>query len=98
MSYERHPLSAAWPDMAREDFDALVASIEAHGLREPITLMDGKVLDGWHRYQACESLGIKGATVDFNGTAEDAENLINDRHTRRNITPIQRAAAGLKMF
>lgn len=98
MSYERHPLSAAWPDMAREDFDALVASIERHGLREPITLMDGKVLDGWHRYQACESLGIEGATVVFDGTAEEAENLVNDRHTRRSITPVQRAAAALKMY
>lgn len=98
MSLQRHPLSAAWPDMAREDFDALVLSIEAHGLREPITLLDGQVLDGWHRYQACESLGIEGATVEFVGSVEDAEALVNDRHTRRSVTPGQRAAAALAMY
>lgn len=98
MSLQRHPLSAAWPDMAREDFDALVLSIEAHGLREPITLLDGQVLDGWHRYQACESLGIEGATVEFVGTIEEADALVSDRHTRRNITPGQRAVAVLAMF
>lgn len=98
MSLLRHPLSAAWPDMAREDFDALVLSIGEHGLREPITLLDGQVLDGWHRYQACESLGIEGATVEFVGAVEEAEALVNDRHTRRSITPGQRAAAALAMF
>ena len=97
MKYERHPLSAAWPDMAREDFDALVLSIKAHGLREPITLMDGLVLDGWHRYQACEKAGVAGVFETFGGTVDAAEALVNDRHTRRNITPGQRAAAALMM-
>jgi hypothetical protein len=97
-TYERHPLSAAWPDMARDDFDALVCSIGCNGLREPITLMDGQILDGWHRYQACESAGVAGSFVTFGGTIEAAEALVNDRHTRRSLTASQRAMAVLKMY
>lgn len=98
MKFGRHPLSAAWPDMAREDFDALVLSIETNGLRDPITLMDGQILDGWHRYQACEAAGVNGAFVTFGGTVEAAEALVNDRHTRRSLTASQRAMAVLKMY
>ena len=98
MKYARHELSARWPDMSREDFDNLEASIKDNGLREPITIFEGEVLDGWHRYQACESVGIDGATVEFAGSYEDARVLIQTRHTRRNLPPGQFAACVLGMY
>lgn len=98
MSYERHPLSAAWPDMAREDFDALVLSIEMHGLRESIMLYDGQILDGWHRYQACQSAGREPQFAVFDGALEAAEAFVCDKHTRRSLTATQRAAAVLAMY
>jgi len=98
MSYERHPLSAAWPDMARDEFDALVLSIQEHGQREPIMLYDGQVLDGWHRLQACESAGRKPQFAAFEGSLEDAEAFVCDKHTRRSLTATQRAAAVLAMY
>lgn len=98
MSYERHPLSAAWPDMAREEFDLLCGSIAAHGQRDPIVMYQGKVLDGWHRYQACESVGRDVLTTEFSGNEEEAEALVIDKHTRRNLQPGQRAAAVMTMY
>lgn len=56
--YERHPLSAAFPSMSAEEQDALTNDIEQHGQRDPITIYQGQVLDGWHRYQACSMLEI----------------------------------------
>ena len=52
MNYTRHDLSSYWPDMADEDFLALKESIGYSGLLEPITLFEGQILDGWHRYNA----------------------------------------------
>jgi len=98
MSYERHPLSAAWPDMARDEFDALVLSIQEHGQREPIMLYDGQVLDGWHRLQACESVGHKPQFAVFEGSLEDAEAFVCDKHTRRSLSATQRATAVLAMY
>jgi hypothetical protein len=96
--YERHPLSAAWPNMAREDFDALVTSIERNGLREPVVVFDGMILDGWHRMQACESAARPMSIVIFDGDAAAAEQFVCDKHTRRSLTATQRATAVLAMM
>jgi hypothetical protein len=49
------PLSAAFPSMPEKEIEALTLDIEAHGQREPGVLLDGMVLDGWHRYLACDT-------------------------------------------
>jgi ParB-like nuclease family protein len=40
----------------------LADDIRAHGLRKPITLLDGKVLDGRNRHEAKD---IRGASPAF---------------------------------
>ena len=44
--------------MQAEEFQALKDSIEAIGVQNPITLLDGMVIDGWHRYSAAAELGM----------------------------------------
>ena len=57
--YDVHPAAEIFPLMSDEEFKGLVADIQEHGLREPIVLHDGKVLDGRNRVRACEELGIE---------------------------------------
>ena len=58
MNLQQHPLSAAFPAMSAEDFQALTDSIENIGVQNPITLFEGMVIDGWHRYRAASDLGV----------------------------------------
>jgi hypothetical protein len=58
MAYVQHPLSAAFPAMSAAEFQSLKDSIENIGVQNPIILYEGMVIDGWHRYGACQQLGM----------------------------------------
>ena len=55
-----HPAANRLRMMSPEEYQRLVASIKAHGLRDAIELdEDGEIADGRNRYKACLELGIK---------------------------------------
>ncbi|WP_320055728.1 hypothetical protein [Desulfuromonas thiophila] len=93
MNYPQHPLSAAFPAMPRMHLDYLAKDIAEHGLHIAITLFDGMILDGWHRYQACQ---VAGVSPRFESLSEGADPVafVRSRNLhRRDLTPSQRAAA-----
>lgn len=90
---QQHPLSAAFPAMPQMAFDYLAKDIAENGLRLAITLSGGMVLDGWHRYQACQ---VAGVVPRFEQLPEDEDPVAFVRSQnlhRRDLTPSQRAAA-----
>ena len=91
--YERHPLSAAFPEMSAEEQDALTDDIEQHGQRDPITIYDGQVLDGWHRYQACSMLEIPCLEKELAEDVDPISFVISMNMHRRHLSATQRAAA-----
>lgn len=56
-----HPLADLFPLMANDsaEFLALVDDIKTYGQRDPISLYEGKILDGRNRYRACLAAGIE---------------------------------------
>src|SRR5579862_9559286 len=53
-----HPIANLFPLMEGEQLAALAEDIRANGLREPIVIYQGLILDGRNRDMACESVGL----------------------------------------
>jgi len=97
MKYEQHPLSAAFPRMNDEDFQLLKDSIESIGVQNPITLHQGMIIDGWHRYTAAEEVGMDCPTVQLLDIDPKDFVLAQNKH-RRHITVAQMAMAANAVF
>lgn len=89
--YELHPLCTLFPRLGEGEFAALVSDIRANGLREPITLHDGMVLDGGNRYRACLAAGVEPRFREHSGGNIVAFVLSANLH-RRHLSPGQQAA------
>ena len=80
-----HPLAEKIPEMTPDEFVDLQSDIEANGLREPIWLYEGKILDGRHRYMACVKLNRKPETRLYKGNNPLAFVISMNIH-RRHLT------------
>lgn len=86
MSLQQHPLSAAFPAMSAEDFQALTDSIQAIGVQNPVTLLDGMVLDGWHRYRATNDLAMDCPSTELADWIDPLDFVRAQNKTRRHLT------------
>jgi hypothetical protein len=91
MSVELHPLCTLFPRITGHEFDALKADILANGLRQPIVLHQGFILDGGNRYRACMEVGIEPDYIEFAGGNLVSFVLSANMH-RRHLTAGQQAA------
>jgi hypothetical protein len=82
--------------MAEPDFAALKDDIAAHGLREPIWVWQGKILDGRNRHRACLELGVACPTREYQGQDPLGFILSMNLH-RRHLNESQRAMVAAKM-
>jgi ParB-like chromosome segregation protein Spo0J len=81
--YPYHPFANKFPPLNNAEFKEFVADIKAHGLREPITLYQGRILDGIHRYRACLRLKIEPQFVEFEGDDAAAHAFVLSRNVHR---------------
>lgn len=89
-----HPISAIYPMMDSAELQELAQDIKANGLLEPITLYEGKILDGRNRYLACQQAQVQPRYEQFTGNSPAAF-VISMNAKRRHLTPSQRAAAAV---
>lgn len=94
---QQHPLSQAFPAMGLDDFQALKDSIETIGVQNPVTLFEGMVIDGWHRYSAASELGIECPTVELSDV-DPRDFVLAQNKARRHITVAQIALATAAVY
>ena len=94
---EAHPLAKVFPRMPDDEYALLVKSIKANGLREPIWLLDGKILDGCHRHRACLEAGVKPDFLLFDEKECAVEFVVDANMRRRHLTESQRAAVAAEL-
>lgn len=70
----------------------LADDIRANGLRVPIVLCDGAIIDGRNRYRACTMAGAEPRWSDLPADANPFDYVISLNIRRRDLTPTQRAA------
>ena len=98
MSFSQHRLSAAYPAMAADEFQSLKDSIEIIGVQTPVTLFEGQVLDGWHRWTAALELGMACPTAELGDVdPRDFVRAVNGK-SRRHLTQSQLAAAEVALW
>jgi len=88
--YQDHPLSEIFPLMDEKDLNELAKDIEEEGLLAPITLLDGKILDGRNRYRACEIAGVEPKFREHKG-GFPLQFILSANLHRRHLTDSQRA-------
>jgi ParB-like chromosome segregation protein Spo0J len=98
MNYQQHPLSAVFPPMTPEEFQSLKDSIDANGVLNPITLYEGMVLDGWHRYQAALELGMDCPEAELEDWIDPKDFVLAQNKNRRHITAAQLAVATTEVY
>ena len=96
MSIHYHDLANIFPLVEGAEFDALCADIAAHGVREPITLFEGAILDGRNRYRAAQAAGVECPMVDYVGD-DAAAFVVSLNIHRRHLTESQRAMAAARL-
>lgn len=96
MTYEFHPLAELFPLIEGDEFEQLTEDISANGLREPIWLYEGKILDGRNRARACELSGIEPEYREYAGEHPTAF-VVSLNLKRRHLSTSQRSIIAARL-
>lgn len=97
MTIKPHPLADLFPMMSDEMFSALVADIRENGLREPIILHEGMILDGRNRHKACVEVGVEPITRPWDQRGSALSFVVSKNLHRRHLSESQRAMVAAKI-
>ena len=96
-----HPLANIFPMLQGNEAMALQQDIEAHGVREPIVLFEGKILDGRNRFTASLAAGVECPWREFGTSDCDGADpmafVVSLNLARRHLTESQRAMVASKL-
>jgi ParB-like chromosome segregation protein Spo0J len=86
---KHHAYANLFPMLSDEKLSELAEDIEKNGQREPILLLDGKVLDGRNRMAACKLKGIEPITKIVTDIEDPVAYVLSLNLHRRHLTPSQ---------
>lgn len=93
-----HAAADAFPMMDSESFEKLVSDISENGLREPIVLYEGHILDGRNRHAACVRLNREPGTVEWDGEGSLVKYVVSMNVHRRHLSSSQLAIIAEEML
>lgn len=96
MHFEFHPLANIFPLIDGQAYQELLADVLRHGVREPVWLYEGQILDGRNRYRAAQAMGVECPTREYEG--DDATGFVVSLNLhRRHLSESQRAMVAAKL-
>jgi hypothetical protein len=96
-TYELHEYAEIFPAMSVAELEELEEDIKAKGLQHKITLYQGKILDGRHRYEMCMKLGLEGDFQEYNGD-DPLGYVVTTNLCRRHLSDSQRAIIAARLM
>lgn len=99
--YEFHELANIFPLIEGDEFDALVNTFRRQGLLNPITLYQGKIIEGRNRYRAAKAVGYLFTARDLVELPPDKdpkEFVIAANVQRRHLTTDQKRDLAIRLL
>lgn len=94
--YEFHPIANIFPLIDGQSYQELLADVLKHGVREPIWIYEGKILDGRNRYRAAMAMRVECPIQEYTGPDAVAFVISLNLH-RRHLNESQRGMVGAKL-
>lgn len=96
---KEHEFAGIIPAMTEEEYRSLVQGIKEQGFYKdkPIILFEDKILDGRHRYRACQELKIEPKFETYTGK-DPLGYVVAANINRRQLTPTQKATIALDLL
>ncbi len=91
---EFHPIASIFPLMEGREYEELVESILKNGLREPIWMHEGKIIDGRNRYRACMECGVLPRFRQWDGNGSLTAFVVDLNLHRRQLNEIAAGDGG----
>ena len=88
---------AGLPPLSPARYARLLASIRAHGLRRPIVVWRGQVIDGLHRLKACAEAGVEPRYEVLDDAEDPFEYLGDENVPLRNMDQNEKAQTAYLM-
>lgn len=88
---ECHEICDMLPRIDAKELFELAQDIKKNGQQQPILLLDGKILDGRHRYLACQQAQVVPVFKEYAGSLSPADLVVAMNIRRRHLSASQRA-------
>ena len=92
-----HPACKIFPPLGKVELAELASDIADNGLRNPIVMLNGKILDGRNRLAACKIAKVKPRFVEFKGN-DPIGWVVSQNLVRRHLTASQKAVVAFDLL
>ena len=88
---ETHHIADWFPIMEEDEFEEFVDDVRINGIKKPIILHEGKILDGRHRHRARLLTGKHAQYHQLPANVDPVDFVLTENLHRRHLTASQRA-------